>query len=107
MNSYLIPIAQVQGASVTTIEGLEAAGGKFLQTSFAQHGAAQCGFCTPGMLISAYSFYLQREKDGAELPTRTEIQGALAGNLCRCTGYHKIVDAVEDAFVVKLEDEKK
>lgn len=81
---------QVNGTEVTTVEGLGLNGELGdLQAAFVRHGAAQCGFCTPGMLISAEA--LLRRTDA---PTETEIRVALSGNLCRCTGYNKIVDAV-------------
>ena len=89
VNSCLIPIAQVHGSNVTTIEGL--AWGP-LQEAFLRTGAAQCGICTPGMILAA-SHLLRRNTH----PTRDEIREALAGNLCRCTGYQKICDAVEAA----------
>jgi len=81
---------QVDGRSVTTVEGL-AVNGELgdLQAGFVRNGAAQCGFCTPGMLVSAESL-LRR----GGVPTEAEIREALSGNLCRCTGYNKIVDAV-------------
>jgi len=84
---------QVDGAEVTTVEGL-AENGELgdLQAAFVRNGAAQCGFCTPGMLMSAES--LLRRNDA---PTEAEVREALAGNLCRCTGYNKIVDAVLEA----------
>ncbi len=91
VNSCLIPAAQVDGSTITTIEGL--ASGP-LQEAFLRMGAAQCGICTPGMMMAA-SHLLQRKKH----PTRDEIREALAGNLCRCTGYQKICDAVEAAAV--------
>ncbi len=83
---------QAEGRAVTTVKGLarDVAGLHPLQESFLAHGAAQCGFCIPGMLLAAYE--LIQEEPGA---TRDAIRGALAGNLCRCTGYTKIVDAVE------------
>ena len=84
---------QVDGTVVTTVEGL-AENGELgdLQAAFVRHGAAQCGFCTPGMLVSAEA--LLRRNDA---PTEAEIREALSGNLCRCTGYNKIVDAVLEA----------
>jgi 2-isopropylmalate synthase len=89
-----ITLAQeADGAVVETVESL--AHGQTLhpvQDAFARYGAAQCGFCTPGMLMSAKALL---EKDG--VPSRNEIAQALSGNLCRCTGYTKILDAVEDA----------
>ncbi|MBI4670587.1 MAG: (2Fe-2S)-binding protein [Chloroflexi bacterium] len=85
-----LPI-ELQGREITTVEGM-ARGTELhpLQQSFAELGAAQCGYCTSGMLLSAKAL-LDREPD----PTREEIREALAGNLCRCTGYTKILDAVE------------
>lgn len=81
---------QVDGADVTTVEGLAVDGAlSDLQAAFVRNGAAQCGFCTPGMLLSAEA--LLRRSDG---PTEADVREALAGNLCRCTGYAKIVDAV-------------
>lgn len=81
---------QVDGREVTTIEGLsDGPNPDALQTAFAELGAAQCGYCTPGMLLSARSF-LDHNSD----PTTDEINQALSGNLCRCTGYSKIISAV-------------
>jgi carbon-monoxide dehydrogenase small subunit len=87
--------AQVDGASVTTAAGLCEPDGSLgpLQRSFHEHHAAQCGFCTPGMLLCAHA--MLRDADGAL--SRDEIRGGLHGNLCRCTGYTDIVDAIEDA----------
>jgi len=87
-----LPI-QVQGCEITTIEGL-ATGNTLhpLQSAFAELGAAQCGYCTPGMLLSAKALL-----DRNPHPTRDEIKHALSGNLCRCTGYVKIYQAVERA----------
>ena len=84
---------QVRGRAVTTVEGLER-NGKLgaVQAAFVKNGAAQCGFCTPGMIVAAESL-LQRNP----APTEAEIREALAGNLCRCTGYNKIIDAVLEA----------
>jgi carbon-monoxide dehydrogenase small subunit len=91
--SCLMLAAQLENRSVTTIEGI-AAGGKLhpVQEAFVEQGAVQCGFCTPGMVISAVDL-LQRNPN----PSRSEIREALSGNLCRCTGYQKIVDAVQKA----------
>ncbi len=91
--SCLTLAVQTEGRSVTTIEGL-ARGGRPdpLQTAFAEHGAAQCGYCTPGMLLTARALLDDRPD-----PSRDDIKQALAGNLCRCTGYNKILDAVETA----------
>ena len=83
--------AQVEGRDVTTIEGLASAGSEHpLQTAFAELGAAQCGYCTPGMLLVAAALLRDRPE-----PSAGEIRHAIAGNLCRCTGYAKIVEAVE------------
>ncbi|MDP1831831.1 MAG: (2Fe-2S)-binding protein [Geothrix sp.] len=93
VNSCLVPAAQVQGAAVVTVEGL-AQGERLsgLQAAFVTHNGAQCGFCTPGMLIAATDL-LHR----CPSPTDGEIRDGLAGNLCRCTGYSKILDAVHAA----------
>jgi carbon-monoxide dehydrogenase small subunit len=91
VNACLVFAVQVDGASVTTVRGLAPDGELHpLQRSFLEHGGSQCGFCTPGMVVTA-SWFLDRRRD----PDREEIRAALAGNLCRCTGYTKILDAVE------------
>ena len=83
--------AQADGAQVKTIEGLTSDGSLArLQQAFWQHNALQCGFCTPGILMSAEAFLLQVRRE----VTQEEVAVALAGNLCRCTGYTKIVDAI-------------
>ncbi|HHW07721.1 MAG TPA: (2Fe-2S)-binding protein [Clostridia bacterium] len=93
VNSCLILMDQVEGQRVTTIEGLTGEGEPhLLQKVFVEMGAVQCGFCTPGMILSAYALLAENPN-----PTREEIREALSGNLCRCTGYTKIVDAVEVA----------
>ena len=93
INSCLAPICQMQGANVLTAEGLSREGRLDpLQQAFLECGAAQCGICTPGMLISARSLLNTNSH-----PTRDEIKEAIAGNLCRCTGYIKIIDAIEQA----------
>jgi aerobic-type carbon monoxide dehydrogenase small subunit (CoxS/CutS family) len=83
--------ADLEGRSITTVEGM-AQGGTLhpLQQAFAELGAAQCGYCTPGILLTAQALL-----EDIPTPTRADIKGALAGNLCRCTGYTKILDAVE------------
>ena len=88
--SCLVLAASVNGSEVTTIEGL-AEGGRLhpLQQAFIDHQATQCGFCTPGFILSAKAFL-----DENPYPSRLEVEEALLGNLCRCTGYKKIVDAV-------------
>ena len=93
VNSCLIPVAQVEGQSLKTIEGV--ANGTELhpvQKSFLHHGGAQCGICTPGMVLASIALLEKNPK-----PNREEIKEALAGNLCRCTGYMKIFDSVEKA----------
>jgi carbon-monoxide dehydrogenase small subunit len=93
---------QLEGRKVTTIEGV-ASGGKLhpIQEAFVELGAVQCGFCSPGMVLNAVDL-LRRNPN----PTRTEIREGISGNLCRCTGYQKIVDAVEAAArKMKQEDE--
>lgn len=90
VNSCLVPVGQADGARICTVEGLAVAGQLHpIQESFLKHGGAQCGICTPGMLMAA-AHLLERNPH----PTLPEVQEALAGNLCRCTGYQKIFDAV-------------
>jgi len=89
--SCLMLAAQLEGREVTSIEALSRYGTLHpVQEAFVESGAVQCGFCTPGMVLASVDF-LQRNPR----PTRTEIREALSGNLCRCTGYQKIVDGVE------------
>ena len=85
VDSCLVAVGQVEGCDVLTIEGLSSP----LQQAFIEHGAAQCGICTPGMLLAAHVL-LQR----AARPSVDDVREALAGNLCRCTGYTKIIEAV-------------
>jgi carbon-monoxide dehydrogenase small subunit len=93
INSCLAPICQMDGAEVHTVEGLEADGRLHpLQQAFWDEGAAQCGICTPGMLMAARALL-----DAHAHPTREEIKEGIAGNLCRCTGYTKIIKAIEVA----------
>jgi aerobic carbon-monoxide dehydrogenase small subunit len=93
VNSCLTLAVRVDGHRVTTIEGIgDSENLHPLQAAFVQHGALQCGFCGPGMLLSAKALL-----DSNPNPSRTEIQEALSGNLCRCTGYSKIIDAVLSA----------
>jgi carbon-monoxide dehydrogenase small subunit len=90
VNSCLILAGQVDGAEIMTVEGLEKNGSLHpLQENFIKHGAIQCGFCTPGMLMSAYGLLLEDPN-----PNEEEIKEAIAGNLCRCTGYKQIVEAI-------------
>ena len=97
INSCLVPVCQVQGSAILSVEGL-ARDGRLdpLQRAFLECGGAQCGICTPGMLIAARA--LLDENAG---PTRDEIAEAIAGNLCRCTGYVRIIDAIEQAAQMK------
>ena len=92
----IVLAAQVDGAEITTAAGLCEPDGSLgpLQRAFHEHHAAQCGFCTPGMLLCAHA--MLRDAGGAGL-SREEIREGLHGNLCRCTGYTDIVDAIEDA----------
>ena len=93
VNSCLVLAVQVNGSAITTIEGV--ADGQSLhpiQEAFVEMGAVQCGFCTPGMILSARNL-LEKNPEPSEL----EIRQALSGNLCRCTGYQKIVEAVKTA----------
>lgn len=92
INSCLVFAAEIDGASVRTIEGLDTSGPTALQRAFLDNAAAQCGFCIPGQLMAATAF-LERNED----PTRDEVREALAGNLCRCAGYEQITEAVLDA----------
>jgi len=89
----LVLAVQVGGRTVTTIEGMAKDGTPHpLQTAFAEKGAAQCGYCTPAMLLTARALL-----DEVQAPGPDDIRQALAGNLCRCTGYNKIIEAVEAA----------
>ncbi len=96
--SCLVLALEASGREVRTVEGLGLGGRPHpLQDAFDRHGAAQCGFCTPGMLMSSAALLDERAAQGATELSREEIERALSGNLCRCTGYVKIVDAVADA----------
>lgn len=94
VNSCLIPVAQAEGAAIRTVEGL-AAGGELhpIQRSFLKHGGAQCGICTPGMMLAGVQLLEQNPH-----PTIEQVKEALSGNLCRCTGYMKIFEAVRLAY---------
>ena len=93
VNSCLVPVLQAQGARIVTIEGL-AKGAQLhtLQQSFLECGGAQCGICTPGILMAALHLLSEKPR-----PTVAEIREGLAGNLCRCTGYAQICEAVAEA----------
>ena len=91
VNSCLVPVAQVEGASIKTIEGVAVSENQLhgVQQAFIECGGAQCGICTPGMVMAAVDL-LERNPD----PNDAEIRNGLAGNLCRCTGYMKIFESV-------------
>jgi carbon-monoxide dehydrogenase small subunit len=93
VNSCLMPLAHAEGTSITTIEGL-AAGTMLhaIQQAFLECGGAQCGICTPGMILAAHAL-LSAHPD----PTEEQVRAGLAGNLCRCTGYMRIFEAVYEA----------
>jgi aerobic carbon-monoxide dehydrogenase small subunit len=93
-NSCLLPVLQAEGCHVTTIEGVAQQDGQLhaVQQAFVEHGGAQCGICTPGMVLAAMNL-LERHPN----PTDAEIRSGLAGNLCRCTGYMCIFEAVVKA----------
>ena len=93
VNSCLVPILQAEGALITTIEGVAVNGTLHpIQQCFLERGGAQCGICTPGMILATHHLL-----DKYPQPTLLQIQEGLAGNLCRCTGYMRIFDAVEQA----------
>ena len=93
VSSCLVLAGRIEGREVMTVRNLSRDGVLHpLQEAFIAHGAAQCGFCTPGMILTAYAFLQEHPR-----AMRDEIRRAIAGNLCRCTGYTKIVDAIEAA----------
>jgi aerobic carbon-monoxide dehydrogenase small subunit len=93
VNSCLVPVLQAEGSTVVTIEGLAARETlHVLQEAFLECGGAQCGICTPGMILAAFHLL-----NGKPEPTVAEIREGLSGNLCRCTGYSQIVEAVAEA----------
>ena len=94
VNSCLVPAAQVVGSEVRTIEGIASEAGELdeVQRAFLEHGGAQCGICTPGMILAAHNLLKTNREPGLE-----DIREALAGNLCRCTGYTKIFESVVQA----------
>jgi len=93
VNSCLIPALQANGAIIRTIEGVADSGRlDAVQQAFLTHGGAQCGICTPGMILAALNLLARNSQ-----PTETEIREGLAGNLCRCTGYTKIFESVVEA----------
>ncbi|QMS84402.1 (2Fe-2S)-binding protein [Candidatus Xianfuyuplasma coldseepsis] len=93
VNSCLVPVGTIMNQSVVTIEGLVASKqGQLLQAAYSKEGAVQCGFCTPGMLIASHGLLLQNPH-----PSDLDIKIGLSGNLCRCTGYNMIINAVKRA----------
>jgi len=94
VNSCLYPVFEVEGKSVTTIEGLVGEGGKLhpIQEAFVENGGIQCGFCSPGMILSAKALLDENAR-----PSEDEIKKGISGNLCRCTGYVQIIDSIKDA----------
>jgi carbon-monoxide dehydrogenase small subunit len=92
VNSCIFPALEAEGKKVTTIEGLTDAQGNLhsIQKAFVDYGAIQCGFCTPGMVLSAKALL-----DECPKPTEEEIRHGIAGNLCRCTGYLQIIQAIK------------
>ena len=98
VNSCLVPFLQASGARIRTIEGISR--GKALhpvQEAFLKNGGAQCGICTPGMVLASVALY-ERSRKSKKRVSDSEIRQALAGNLCRCTGYMKIFDSVREAL---------
>ena len=101
VNSCLVPVLQAEGAHITTIEGLSPEATAPLhpiQQCFLEQGGAQCGICTPGMILATHHLLSKYPR-----PTMEEIQEGLAGNLCRCTGYMRIFEAVEQAATASAE----
>jgi carbon-monoxide dehydrogenase small subunit len=94
VNSCLYPVFEVEGKSVITVEGLVGEGGKLhpIQEAFVEKGGIQCGFCSPGMIMSAKALL-----DDNPNPSDKEIKRGISGNLCRCTGYVQIIDSIKDA----------
>ena len=93
VNSCLVWAVEIQGRSVTTIEGIATSNGLHpLQQKFVEHAALQCGYCTPGFIVASKALLDQNPK-----PNEDEVRAWLAGNLCRCTGYDRIIRAVLDA----------
>ena len=93
VNSCLVLAVQANGKEVTTVKGIGSQESPHhLQTAFVEHGAIQCGYCTPGLILSSVALLEQNPN-----PSQAEISEAISGNLCRCTGYTKIVEAIEDA----------
>lgn len=103
VNSCLTLAAQLDGKEVITVEGLSGnRSGQALQKAFADTGGVQCGFCTPGMLMSSYALVTSNPE-----PSRDQIVEAISGNLCRCTGYVQIVEAIERASRILLDNDSR
>ncbi|MEM7480936.1 MAG: (2Fe-2S)-binding protein [Acidobacteriota bacterium] len=99
--SCLVLAADMEDKAIETVEGMQEGNDLHpLQAAFADLGAAQCGYCTPGILMTAQALLVENPD-----PSREEMRQALAGNLCRCTGYHKILEAIEHAAAVLRDDE--
>jgi carbon-monoxide dehydrogenase medium subunit len=97
--SCLVPAERAAGCRVTTVEGLAQDGALHpIQQAFVETGAVQCGYCTPGLLMSAANLLAERPA-----PTSAQVREALTGNLCRCTGYYRILEAVEQAATMRQE----
>lgn len=98
VNSCLVPVAQADGTEITTIEGIALSADQLhkVQQAFIECGGAQCGICTPGMIIAAVNLLAHSPN-----PSETDIRNALAGNLCRCTGYTKIFESVLHAIALR------
>lgn len=92
VDSCLYPVMEAEGRKITTIEGIMLKSGELdpIQQALVQNGAVQCGFCTPGIVMSAKALLDEKEK-----PTEDDIKDSIAGNLCRCTGYVNIIDAIK------------
>jgi len=90
VNSCLVPILQAEGKKILTVEGLAKKSLTPLQKNFMKCGGAQCGICTPGMLMAAHAIQLKKKK-----PSKKEIREGLGGNLCRCTGYSQIIESIQ------------
>lgn len=103
VRSCKLKLKEAAGKHVLTIEGLTPIDGTLhpLQQAFLDAGAIQCGFCTPGMVLSAYAFLLENPN-----PTREQARAAIKGNICRCTGYQQIIDAIMQAAIVMQHGDK-
>lgn len=103
VRSCKMKLKEAAGKHVLTIEGLTPIDGTLhpLQQAFLDAGAIQCGFCTPGMVLSAYAFLLENPN-----PTREQARAAIKGNICRCTGYQQIIDAIMQAAIVMQHGDK-